>query len=113
MTLLLSSQNISKSISTRLLFKDLSLNIFEKNKIGLIGPNGAGKTTFLRILSGLEPADEGILSQKKGLKVGYVPQRCEFPDLPLEKILIEMIQDDLPIYEKERLAQMWLSKLGF
>ncbi|MBU6446963.1 MAG: ATP-binding cassette domain-containing protein, partial [Verrucomicrobia bacterium] len=88
-------------------------SIFAKDRIGLIGPNGAGKTTLLKILAGLETPDTGILSPRKGLRVGYVPQACEFPPLPVEKILVDVIQEDLPAYEKERLAQMWLSKLGF
>jgi ATP-binding cassette subfamily F protein uup len=113
MTLLLSCQSLSKTYSTRPLFKELSFSIFASDRVGLIGPNGAGKSTFLKILAGLEKADEGIISMKKGLKIGYVPQAPEFPSLPLEKILIDVIKEDLPHYEKERLAQMWLSKLGF
>lgn len=81
--------------------------------MGLIGPNGAGKTTFLKILAGLENLDGGILSPRRGLKIGYVPQRCEFPDLPPEKILVSVIKENLPIYEKERLAKTWLSKMKF
>lgn len=113
MTLLFSCQSVSKSYSTRTLFKDLSLSIFAKDRVGLIGPNGAGKSTFLKIIAGLEKADTGILSPRRDLKIGYVPQACEFPDLPPEQILIDVIKEDLPEYEKERLAQTWLSKLGF
>jgi ATP-binding cassette subfamily E protein 1 len=40
--------------------------------IGILGPNGIGKTTFMRILAGIEEADDG---QKFGeLKVSYKPQ---------------------------------------
>ncbi len=113
MSLLFSCQSISKSYATRFLFRDLSLSIFSKDRIGLIGPNGAGKSTFLKIIAGLEKADSGILSPKRDLKIGYVPQSCEFPDLSPKKILVEAIQEDLPDYEKERLAETWLSKLGF
>jgi ATP-binding cassette subfamily F protein uup len=113
MSLLFSCQSISKSYSTRTLFKNLSLSIFTKDRIGLIGPNGAGKSTFLKILAGIEKADSGILSPKRDLKIGYVPQACEFPDRSPEQILMSVIKEDLPDYEKERLAQTWLSKLGF
>lgn len=113
MTLLFSCQSVSKSYSTRRLFKEISLSIFGGDRIGLIGPNGSGKSTLLKIIVGIEKADEGVLSPKRDLKIGYVPQSCEFPDLPPEKILIDVIKEDLPDYEKERLAQMWLSKLGF
>ncbi|PIS01909.1 MAG: ABC transporter ATP-binding protein [Chlamydiae bacterium CG10_big_fil_rev_8_21_14_0_10_42_34] len=113
MTLLLSCQSVSKSYATRVLFKDLSLSIFEKDRVGLIGPNGSGKTTFMKILAGIETANEGVISPRRGLKIGYVPQECDFADLSPEKILIDAIDEDLPDYEKLRLSQMWLSKLGF
>jgi len=113
MSLLFSCQSISKSYVTRTLFKDLSLSIFSGDRVGLIGPNGSGKTTFLKIIAGIERPDTGILSPKRDLKIGYVPQACEFPDMSPEQILINVIKEDLPDYEKERLAQMWLSKLGF
>jgi ABC transport system ATP-binding/permease protein len=113
MSLLFSCQSVSKSYSTRILFKELSLSIFSKDRIGLIGPNGAGKSTFLKIIAGLEKPNTGILSPRRDLKIGYVPQSCEFPDLPPETILINVLKEDLPDYEKERLAQTWLSKLGF
>lgn len=113
MTLLFSCQSVSKSYATRVLFKDLSLSIFAGDRLGLIGPNGSGKTTFLKIIAGVEKPSSGILSPKRDLKIGYVPQSCEFPDLPLQRVLINAIKGDLPDYEKERLTQMWLSKFGF
>lgn len=113
MTLLFSCQSLSKSYSTRCLFQDLSVSIFAGDRIGLIGPNGSGKTTLLKIIAGIEKPDAGTLSPKRDVKIGYVPQKCEFPDLLPERILCDAIQEDLPEYEKKRLAQMWLSKLKF
>lgn len=113
MTLLFSCQSVSKSYATRTLFKDLSLSISSNDRVGLIGPNGSGKTTFLKIIAGVEKPNSGILSPKRDLRVGYVPQTCEFSDLSPEQILIQAAPNNLFEYEKERLAQMWLSKLGF
>jgi len=113
MSLLFSCQSLSKAYGPRTLFQDFSMSIFSGDRVGLVGPNGAGKSTLLKIIAGVERADMGSLSPRRDLKIGYVPQSCEFPDLSPEKILIDSIKEDLPDYEKERLAQMWLSRLGF
>ena len=43
-------------------------------RIGLIGRNGAGKSSLLKILAGLEHADDGSLQLQQGLRVAYVAQ---------------------------------------
>lgn len=113
MTLFLNCQSLSMSFGSRILFQDLSFSIFSGNRIGLIGPNGSGKSTLLKILAGIENAKSGTISARRGLKVGYVPQTCEFENEKPEIILMRAIHEDLPDYEKERLSQIWLSKLGF
>lgn len=108
-------QELTKSFGSRKLFQDLSISVFAKNRIGLIGPNGSGKSTLLKIIAGIETADLGKVSINRGLKVGYVPQTCVFPDKTPETILFETLQKDpmLQSYEKDVLVQTWLSKIGF
>ena len=112
---LLHCQELSKSFGSRKLFSDLSISIFTRDRIGLIGPNGSGKSTLLKIIAGIEEADSGEVSMNRGLKIGYVPQTCNFPDKTPEEILLETLQKEmmLPDYEKDVLVQTWLSKFGF
>lgn len=115
MTLLLSSQNLSKSHGSRLLFKELSFGIFSDDKIGCIGPNGSGKSTLLRILAGLDSPDEGLIVRNRSLRVGYVPQEATFDDRPLISFILEALHDDLHASEEYKQAQagIILTKMGF
>lgn len=54
---------------------DFSLE--ESERVGLIGRNGTGKSSLLKILAGLQTADDGLLQQQRDLKVAYVPQEPE------------------------------------
>lgn len=111
---LITCQSFSKSYGPRRLFRNLSFSIFERQRIGLIGPNGAGKSTLIKILIGEEKEDSGILSMRRGIKIGYLPQTCEFDPLPPEDILMrELEKSPLQDYEKKVLVETWLSKLGF
>ena len=57
------------------------LQVQKKEIITLIGPNGAGKTSLIRILLGLSHASSGKVERKKNLRIGYVPQRIQVPDV--------------------------------
>ena len=58
----------------------LDFDIEPGARLGVIGPNGGGKSTMLRILVGLETADAGELTQRRGLVVGFVSQQPEGDD---------------------------------
>lgn len=91
---LLSVENISKSFGDRMLFKDVSFNINDYDKIGLIGINGTGKSTLLKIIVGLEDVDSGSIISPKGTKIEYLPQNPEFD--PNETVLEHIFKSDLP-----------------
>jgi ATP-binding cassette subfamily F protein uup len=79
--ILLSCQNISKSFGSRPLFEHLSFGLMDGERTGLIGPNGTGKSTLLKILAGLDKPDEGVVSSRRGLRVGYLEQTDRFEKL--------------------------------
>ncbi len=89
---LLSCENVRKTFGSQPLFDGLSLALLEGDRVGLVGPNGSGKTTLLRILAGLETPDAGARSQRRLLRLGYVPQDPIFPeDRSVEAILREAL----------------------
>ena len=66
--------DITKKFEDQILFKDITKEIDQGEKIAIIGANGAGKTTLLKILTGDEEVSSGELSKRKDLKIGYFDQ---------------------------------------
>ena len=86
---------IDKSYGDKILYKDLSMQLRAKEKVGLIGRNGTGKTTMLHILTGDDTDYAGNVEYKKGLVV--ISSRQEhhgYEHLPV----LAYILDDLPDY---------------
>ena len=83
---LLNVENISKSYNEKELLKNISLGINEGDKIGLIGINGTGKTTLLKIIAGIEEADEGRIVKGSLIRIEYLPQKIIFdPNATVEE----------------------------
>lgn len=84
----LSAENIAKAFGEKWLFRSITFGINRGDKVALIGANGVGKTTFLSILSGQMPPDEGLVSLRKDIRLGYLDQS---PSFDSELLVIEAI----------------------
>ena len=73
-------ENLTKSFGDLVLFEDLSFGVAEGQRIGLIAKNGTGKTTLLNILAGKEGYDEGKITYRRDLRVGYLEQHPYYPE---------------------------------
>lgn len=71
----LSAESLAKSFNDRWLFKDITLGISQGDKMALVGENGTGKSTLLKILIGQMAADQGVVSVRNGIKLGYLVQQ--------------------------------------
>jgi zinc/manganese transport system ATP-binding protein len=87
---LLTVEEISVSLSGRLILDKVSFGLRPGEFTGLIGSNGAGKTTLLRVILGLQRPSSGrvlVLGTPRGRRnksIGYVPQKIVLdPDMPL------------------------------
>jgi len=78
---LLSAEKIRFVKNSKVILQDVSLQIYQQEIITLIGPNGAGKTSLIRILLGLLKADSGVIHRHKKLRIGYVPQTINIPQV--------------------------------
>lgn len=62
----------------------VDLHIDAGEIVTIVGPNGSGKSTLLRAIIGAVPPSSGSVTQKPGLRLGYVPQKLHMdPTLPM------------------------------
>ena len=59
-------------------------------RVGLVGRNGTGKSSLLKILAGLERADDGQVQTQTGVRIAYVPQE---PELDSEATVFEVTSE--------------------
>ena len=71
---MLSINKLNIQYGKKHLFRDVSVRVHPRDRIGLVGVNGAGKSTLLKIMAGITETDHGIVTRAKLTKVGYLPQ---------------------------------------
>lgn len=94
-----SVNHIAKMYGGNTLFEDISLELKEKERVGLVGRNGSGKTTLFRLLAGQETPDAGQIHWKKGLKIGYLEQIPEYEQSMKVKEVLKKAFSDLETIE--------------
>ena len=80
MSPILQVENLTKSFGDLVLFEDISFGLAEGQRVGLIAKNGSGKSTLLSILSGKEGYDDGKITFRRDLRVGYLEQTPQYPE---------------------------------
>jgi len=103
--------NLWKSYGPQVLFEGVSFKINAKERVGLVGRNGHGKTTLLRLITGDEEPDTGLIIIPKNYRIGHVTQHLGFTE---DTVLKEGMKG-LPATQKD---QHWkvekvLAGLGF
>ncbi|MFK0571327.1 zinc ABC transporter ATP-binding protein ZnuC [Endozoicomonas sp.] len=81
---LIELSDIWMKFQNREVLTGVNLQVNPGEIVTLIGPNGAGKTTLVRIALGLQAPSSGQRTVKKGLRIGYMPQKLHINDsMPL------------------------------
>lgn len=105
--MLVNAFNITIKYLDKVLFKNASFVINDTDKIGLLGINGAGKSTLIKAIIGEAELDSGIISRRKDLKIGYLPQESNFNEL---YTILETFNKCVKV--EEFAAKSMLSKMG-
>ncbi len=71
---MISTEKLTLSFGSRVLFENVDIKFTPGNCYGLIGANGAGKSTFLRILSGEQESSSGRVVIPKGQRLNVLRQ---------------------------------------
>jgi len=87
---LISVESLSKSYADRPLFDSLNFGLALGDKVAFVGKNGAGKSTLMKILAGIVPPDGGLVTHRKGTRIGYLPQE---PQLVEDATVLENLFD--------------------
>lgn len=81
---LISTTGLSLKHGNRSILSDVSFAIEKAEIVTIVGPNGSGKSSFLKCLIGAQKPTSGQIRRKKGLRIGYVPQKLTIdPTLPM------------------------------
>lgn len=116
--MLFSTSGLHKSYFEKELFRDVAFGMQEGEHIGIIGRNGAGKSSLLRIIAGLEEADQGSVARRRDMHFEYLDQAPAFADnhTALEGALSGLANtahlDAAHTAERETQATIILGKLG-
>ncbi|MHB8789508.1 MAG: ABC-F family ATP-binding cassette domain-containing protein [Desulfobulbaceae bacterium] len=75
---MLSINNLNLQHGSKHLFRDVSVQVYPEDRIGLVGVNGTGKSTLLKIMCGLQETDPGTVNRAAWFTVAYLPQEIIF-----------------------------------
>src|SRR3954466_13997476 len=83
-------RNVRKTHGDKVVLDNVTLSFLHGAKIGVVGPNGTGKSTLLKIMAGLEHANNGDAIKDPDATVGMLQQE---PPLTEGRTVIENVEE--------------------
>ena len=72
---LLAARGAGRRFGQTTALEPVELELHAGEALALVGPNGAGKSTLLALLAGALEPSIGLIERRKGVRVGWAPQR--------------------------------------
>ena len=94
--------NVRKTVGDKVILDNVTLSFYPGAKIGVVGPNGAGKSTMLKLMAGLDRANNGDANLAKGATVGILLQE---PPLDEDKTVMENVE--LAVHETKSMLKRY------
>jgi ATP-binding cassette subfamily F protein 3 len=86
----LETKGLKKAYGDNVVLRHLDLMVERGDRIALVGPNGAGKSTLMRILAGIDRADEGVRLEGHNVVLDYFAQDQAAVLNPVRTVVEEM-----------------------
>ncbi len=97
---------IVKSYGFNKVLDNISFTVQKGEKVALIGPNGCGKSTILKLIAGIENVNDGEISIRRGVTIGYLSQIPTDNDILVKDYIYNTFNELLELKEKlEKLEQ--------
>jgi ABC-2 type transport system ATP-binding protein len=74
-TALLAARGAGRRFGQTSALEPVDFEVWDGDAVALVGPNGAGKSTLLALLAGALGPSTGRIERRKGVRVGWAPQR--------------------------------------
>ena len=128
---LIELREVTAGYGNKIALRNVTLDVWKNDFLGIIGPNGGGKTTLLKVILGLLPPISGTIRfydenvEVPSLKIGYLPQMSQidkkFP-ISVREVISSGLSAEKPLFrpfsrsQRERvdevIVQMGLEELA-
>lgn len=109
-------KNAQLTFKEQIIFDNITCTFKTGDRVGLVGLNGTGKSTLLRVISGQQQLDSGIVQKSSSLKIGYMPQEITLTSSKTvlnEALTAIDLHDEFELPRIQVKAQKILLGLGF